>query len=50
VVSGTELPFSSVESAAAAYAELWYRVLNDQPGAGCGELPADGLAGNVART
>jgi len=49
VVSGTELPFSSVESAAAAYAELWYRVLNDQPPAGCGELP-DGLASNVARS
>ena len=29
VVSGVELPFSSVESAAAAYAELWYRVLTD---------------------
>ena len=29
VVSGTELPFSSVESAADAYAELWYRVLSD---------------------
>ena len=50
VVSGTELPFSSVESAAAAYAELWYRVLNDPPPAGCGELPADGLASNVARS
>ncbi len=49
VVSGTELPFSSVESAAAAYAELWYRVLNDPPPAGCGELP-DGLASNVARS
>jgi AcrR family transcriptional regulator len=29
VVSGVELPFSSVESAAAEYAELWYRVLTD---------------------
>lgn len=32
VVSGAELPFSSVESAAAAYAELWCRVLTDGAG------------------
>jgi AcrR family transcriptional regulator len=29
--SGADLPFSSVEGAAAAYAELWYRVLCDKP-------------------
>jgi AcrR family transcriptional regulator len=32
VFTGAELPFASVESAAAAYAELWYRVLRDEPG------------------
>ena len=32
VVSGAELPFGSVESAAAAYAELWCRVLTDAGG------------------
>jgi len=31
VFTGTVLPYSSVESAAAAYAELWYRVLSDEP-------------------
>jgi DNA-binding transcriptional regulator YbjK len=31
VFSGSQLPFSSVESAAAAYAELWYRMLSDGP-------------------
>jgi len=31
VFTGSELPFPSVESAAAAYAELWYRVLSDEP-------------------
>lgn len=33
VFTGTALPFPSVESAAASYAELWYRVLSDQPAA-----------------
>jgi AcrR family transcriptional regulator len=41
VVSGAELPFTSVESAAAAYAELWYRVLTD----GGGELSTRNPAG-----
>lgn len=31
VFTGSALPFPSVESAAASYAELWYRVLSDQP-------------------
>jgi hypothetical protein len=31
VFTGSVLPFPSVESAAAAYAELWYRVLSDEP-------------------
>ncbi len=31
VFTGTVLPFPSVESGAAAYAELWYRVLSDEP-------------------
>jgi AcrR family transcriptional regulator len=31
VFTGSDLPFPSVESAAAAYAELWYRVLSDEP-------------------
>jgi AcrR family transcriptional regulator len=30
VFTGSELPFPSVESAAAAYAELWYRVLSGE--------------------
>ena len=34
VFTGSDLPFPSVESAAAAYAELWYRVLSDKPAAG----------------
>ena len=34
VFTGAELPFPSVESAAAAYAELWYRVLSDKPASG----------------
>lgn len=29
--TGSALPFPSVESAAASYAELWYRVLSDNP-------------------
>lgn len=33
VITGSVLPFNSVESAAAAYAELWYRVLSDVPAA-----------------
>jgi AcrR family transcriptional regulator len=46
VLTGTELPFASVESAAAAYAELWYRVLSDAPAAGLGsgaDFPATAL-------
>jgi AcrR family transcriptional regulator len=31
VFTGSALPFPSIESAAAAYAELWYRVLSDEP-------------------
>jgi AcrR family transcriptional regulator len=31
VFTGSVLPFPSVESAAAEYAELWYRVLSDEP-------------------
>ena len=31
VFTGSDLPFPSVKSAAAAYAELWYRVLSDEP-------------------
>jgi AcrR family transcriptional regulator len=31
VFTGSDLPFSSVETAAAAYAELWYRVLSGAP-------------------
>lgn len=34
VFTGTILPFPSVESAAAEYAELWYRVLSTTPEAG----------------
>jgi AcrR family transcriptional regulator len=34
VFTGSNLPFPSVESAAAAYAELWYRVLSDKPATG----------------
>ena len=50
VVSGTELPFSSVESAAAEYAELWYRVLCDGPAEGLStDTPANGLVKNAAR-
>jgi AcrR family transcriptional regulator len=30
IFTGSALPFSSVESAAASYAELWYRVLSDE--------------------
>ena len=30
VLTGSALPFPSVESAAASYAELWYRVLSDE--------------------
>lgn len=37
VFAGSVLPFPSVESAAAEYAELWYRVLSDEP---LIELPA----------
>ncbi len=31
MITGSVLPFPSVKSAAAAYAELWYRVLSDTP-------------------
>lgn len=31
VFTGADLPYPSVESAASAYAELWYRVLCDKP-------------------
>jgi AcrR family transcriptional regulator len=34
VITGSGLPFPSVESAAAAYAELWYRLLSDKPASG----------------
>lgn len=46
VLTGAELPFASVEGAAAAYAELWYRVLSDTPEAGLGNrggFPASAL-------
>jgi AcrR family transcriptional regulator len=41
VFTGTVLPFTSIESAATAYAELWYRVLSDEPTTG---LPNSNLA------
>ncbi len=37
--AGAVLPFPSLESAAAEYAELWYRVLSDKPATG---LPSSG--------
>lgn len=46
--TGSALPFRSVESAAAAYAELWYRVLSDEPTSAMvssGTLPAN-IAGS----
>jgi AcrR family transcriptional regulator len=39
MITGSVLPFPSVESAAAAYAELWYRVLSDAPASNASPAP-----------
>ena len=52
VLTGTELPAASLEGAAAEYAELWHRLLCDEPAeslsAGA-DLPAKALGKDVAR-
>jgi AcrR family transcriptional regulator len=51
-LTGAGLPLASLESAAAQYAELWYRVLCQEPADGlgnCADLPASGCGKDIAR-